>query len=393
MLRAGVDVGGTFTDIMLWDDADGRIVTHKLPSTPGDPARAMLDGLREITGPTGSGTRRSRPAPPRHDGGDEHRARAERLAGRDGDDRGLPRHHLRRPPPPALHVLDLPGSPLARAVARRAPPPDPRAGAHRRADRRGARAARRGRRPGRGARACATPGSRRSTVCFLFSFLDPAPRAARRRDPARGAARRVRLREPRGGAAPPRVRAVLDDVPQRVHRAEDDALSGPHARRDGGRGARHRLPPDGLERRHRDDRRRRRATRLAAPVRPGGRDRRRDPRRQAGRCRERDHPRRRRHVGRHRRRPGRAAADEAPVRHEHRRLRRDALDGRHGHDRRRRRLDRPHRRGRPDPGGPAERGRRPGARLLRPWRHRGDGDRRPGRARPAAAPRASSAGA
>ena len=45
MRRAGVDVGGTFTDIMLWDDEVGRAVVHKLPSTPADPANGMTEGL------------------------------------------------------------------------------------------------------------------------------------------------------------------------------------------------------------------------------------------------------------------------------------------------------------------------------------------------------------
>jgi 5-oxoprolinase (ATP-hydrolysing) len=54
--RVGVDVGGTFTDIMLWDDEAGRAVVHKLPSTPGDPARAMTEGLRELCASLGFAT-------------------------------------------------------------------------------------------------------------------------------------------------------------------------------------------------------------------------------------------------------------------------------------------------------------------------------------------------
>ena len=42
----GVDVGGTFTDFLLWDD--GAIRVHKRPSTPGDPSRAVLAGLDEL---------------------------------------------------------------------------------------------------------------------------------------------------------------------------------------------------------------------------------------------------------------------------------------------------------------------------------------------------------
>ena len=39
----GVDVGGTFTDFVLW--RDGAVELHKRPSTPDDPARAVLAGI------------------------------------------------------------------------------------------------------------------------------------------------------------------------------------------------------------------------------------------------------------------------------------------------------------------------------------------------------------
>ncbi|MGH7539875.1 MAG: hydantoinase/oxoprolinase N-terminal domain-containing protein, partial [Gemmatimonadota bacterium] len=43
----GIDTGGTFTDfVVLEPDAEPRI--HKVPSTPGNPARAVLSGLREL---------------------------------------------------------------------------------------------------------------------------------------------------------------------------------------------------------------------------------------------------------------------------------------------------------------------------------------------------------
>lgn len=48
MRRAGIDIGGTFTDLVLWDDEAGEVVVHKLPSTPDDPARAGLDGLKAL---------------------------------------------------------------------------------------------------------------------------------------------------------------------------------------------------------------------------------------------------------------------------------------------------------------------------------------------------------
>ena len=48
MLRVGVDVGGTFTDLMLVDDASGSVVVHKIASTPSDPSQATMVGLREL---------------------------------------------------------------------------------------------------------------------------------------------------------------------------------------------------------------------------------------------------------------------------------------------------------------------------------------------------------
>ena len=44
----GVDVGGTFTDFFAFDDTDDRIVLHKVPSTPANPAQAVIAGLREL---------------------------------------------------------------------------------------------------------------------------------------------------------------------------------------------------------------------------------------------------------------------------------------------------------------------------------------------------------
>ena len=44
----GVDVGGTFTDFFAFDDTNDRIVLHKVPSTPADPAEAVVAGLREL---------------------------------------------------------------------------------------------------------------------------------------------------------------------------------------------------------------------------------------------------------------------------------------------------------------------------------------------------------
>jgi N-methylhydantoinase A len=44
----GVDVGGTFTDFFAFDGATDRIILHKVSSTPGNPAEAVISGLREL---------------------------------------------------------------------------------------------------------------------------------------------------------------------------------------------------------------------------------------------------------------------------------------------------------------------------------------------------------
>ena len=48
MFIVGVDVGGTFTDLALWDDDRGALAVFKLPSVPHDPALGILDGLRTL---------------------------------------------------------------------------------------------------------------------------------------------------------------------------------------------------------------------------------------------------------------------------------------------------------------------------------------------------------
>lgn len=48
MRRAAIDIGGTFTDLVFWDDESLQVVVHKLPSTPDNPAIAGLDGLNQL---------------------------------------------------------------------------------------------------------------------------------------------------------------------------------------------------------------------------------------------------------------------------------------------------------------------------------------------------------
>ncbi|SFB49596.1 5-oxoprolinase (ATP-hydrolysing)/N-methylhydantoinase A [Amycolatopsis marina] len=52
MKRIGVDVGGTFTDLMYWDE-DGSVAVHKVPSTPQDPSLATVDGVQQLVDKVG----------------------------------------------------------------------------------------------------------------------------------------------------------------------------------------------------------------------------------------------------------------------------------------------------------------------------------------------------
>ncbi len=50
MIRIGIDTGGTFTDFVVVED--GAVRTWKEPSTPEDPSRAILEGIRRAVGTT-----------------------------------------------------------------------------------------------------------------------------------------------------------------------------------------------------------------------------------------------------------------------------------------------------------------------------------------------------
>ncbi len=49
----GVDVGGTFTDFHCLNELTGEAFVHKAPSTPDNPARAIVDGVRTVAGHLG----------------------------------------------------------------------------------------------------------------------------------------------------------------------------------------------------------------------------------------------------------------------------------------------------------------------------------------------------
>src|SRR5271170_4482113 len=52
MLRIGIDVGGTFSDLVAIDEAGGATLA-KVPSTPQDPSIGVIDGLDALAAKLG----------------------------------------------------------------------------------------------------------------------------------------------------------------------------------------------------------------------------------------------------------------------------------------------------------------------------------------------------
>lgn len=48
-MRLGCDIGGTFTDFVLLDDASGEMHVYKCLTTPGDPSDAVEEGVRALS--------------------------------------------------------------------------------------------------------------------------------------------------------------------------------------------------------------------------------------------------------------------------------------------------------------------------------------------------------
>jgi N-methylhydantoinase A len=53
-IRIGIDTGGTFTDVVAFDEDTGDLVTTKTPSTPGNPADGFLAGIDKVLGLIGA---------------------------------------------------------------------------------------------------------------------------------------------------------------------------------------------------------------------------------------------------------------------------------------------------------------------------------------------------
>ena len=53
--RLGVDVGGTFTDLLLFNEDSGEFWRTKTPSTPHDSSEGILNGVTDICKDAGVG--------------------------------------------------------------------------------------------------------------------------------------------------------------------------------------------------------------------------------------------------------------------------------------------------------------------------------------------------
>ena len=69
--RVGVDIGGTFTDLVMLDSRSGRLFTEKVLTTPQDPSMGALEGLEKILARNGARPGQVRAPHSRHHPGRE----------------------------------------------------------------------------------------------------------------------------------------------------------------------------------------------------------------------------------------------------------------------------------------------------------------------------------
>ena len=56
-VRIGIDVGGTFTDLVTMGDGDTTPVVFKTPTTPDDPSDGVVNGIEGIAASMGMDSR------------------------------------------------------------------------------------------------------------------------------------------------------------------------------------------------------------------------------------------------------------------------------------------------------------------------------------------------
>src|SRR5712671_5418513 len=214
MRLIGVDVGGTFTDIVFADTATGQTLIHKVPTTRDDPSRGVVAGIAELCSRSDirretvdhvfHGTTIGTNAVLEHDGAVTgmittkgyrdvvHIGRHQR-----------PQHYSIRQEVP-WQDRPLVRRRHRRTVTERLVPP--RGDILVPLDEAGVREA---------ARALRSEGVEAIAVCFLFSYLNPA-HETRARDIVREEVPDCFVCASGGGAAVPRVRAVHHGTAQRL---------------------------------------------------------------------------------------------------------------------------------------------------------------------------------
>ena len=215
--HVGVDVGGTFTDFYAHHRESGRVYHLKRPSTPDDPARAILAGLAELAGRHGVDT--DELARLAHGTTVGTNALIQRRGGKvvllttAGFRDLLEIGRQTRP-----HMFDLFADFPPPLVAPRA---TLRGGRAHHLRGRGGAGPRRGRDMDEAVRRVRAQSPDACAVCLLFSFENPAHERALGAGAARGGAGAAALPLLRGATGVPGVRTLLDHGSERLPAAGD----------------------------------------------------------------------------------------------------------------------------------------------------------------------------
>ncbi len=102
--RVGVDIGGSFTDFALFDEATQSLKTLKVFSRPDEPGAEVLEGVRLVGERYGIRPERHQLLHPRHHGRHQHRHPAQGVEAGAVHDRAFPRRARGRAPEDPGHV-------------------------------------------------------------------------------------------------------------------------------------------------------------------------------------------------------------------------------------------------------------------------------------------------
>ena len=121
MNSIGVDVGGTFTDLVYCDIDSGEVAIHKVSTTPDDPSNGVMTGILELCRRTPSIPGLDRLRLSRHHDGHQRRAGTQGRANRHDHQRRISRYHSYRPSSARRTLFDPAGTALAEPSADQAP--------------------------------------------------------------------------------------------------------------------------------------------------------------------------------------------------------------------------------------------------------------------------------